>query len=201
MAIHLIRSATLLVLLTVAACSSDRDYSSPSASGTEAEQTEALSDAGEAESGSGFVSDITDEAALAPGFEVDNAESSASAYGDEYAYGADVSEHGRATALNSLPSSCYGTSALRICTDASGNTYTTQRIGDLSYTDGHNAQTGSSWNQSTQRIGDMSFTTGTDADGDSWNSTTQRIGDTTFQYGTNSEGESFSSSCNEHGCY
>lgn len=96
---------------------------------------------------------------------------------------------------------CYGTSSYRTCTDKSGNTYTTQRIGDSSFTDGSNPVTGSNWSQSTQHIGDSSFTTGYDADGNSWNSTTQTIGDTTFQNGTDSEGNSFSRTCTEYGCY
>ena len=116
-------------------------------------------------------------------------------------YGDSLAGDAAAAASEHLPSNCVGSSSLRTCTDASGNTYTTQRIGDFSYTDGSNAETGSSWSQSTQRIGDTSFTTGYDADGNSWNSTTQRIGDTTFQHGTNSDGESFSSTCNEYGCY
>jgi len=53
---------------------------------------------------------------------------------------------------------CYGSSTYRTCTDASGNSYTTQKIGNSIYTYGYNAQTGSSWSQSTQRIGNNSNT-------------------------------------------
>jgi len=119
---------------------------------------------------------------------------------------------------------CVGTSTYKTCTDSTGNTYTTQRIGNSSYTSGYNAQTGSSWNQSSQRIGNSSYTTGRDASGNSWNSTTQRIGNSTHQYGTDSNGNSFSGqsqkigtsthysgrdsqgnsyskTCNAYGCY
>ena len=52
---------------------------------------------------------------------------------------------------------CYGSSSYRTCTTSDGSTYTTQRIGNSSYTNGYNSQTGSSWNQSTQRIGNSSW--------------------------------------------
>jgi hypothetical protein len=117
------------------------------------------------------------------------------------AYGADSASQALEGNSGSDPVNCFGSSSLRTCTDAAGNTYITQRIGDSSFTNGSNAETGSFWSQSTQHIGDTSFTTGNDADGNAWNSTTQRIGDTTFQFGTDSEGESFSSTCNEFGCF
>lgn len=105
-----------------------------------------------------------------------------------------------AGSIGSETSSCFGSSSYQNCTDATGNTYSTLRIGNSSFTDGYNSQTGSTWNQSTQRIGDTSFTTGTDSEGNVWNSTSQTIGDTTFQSGTDSEGNSFSRVCNEYGC-
>jgi len=119
---------------------------------------------------------------------------------------------------------CYGSSSYRTCTTSDGSTYTTQRIGNSSYTNGYNSQTGLSWNQSTQRIGNSSYTTGTDANGNSWNSNSQRIGNTTYQSGydsngnsyngqvrkignstnysgTDSNGNYYNKTCNQYGCY
>ncbi|MGX5674000.1 hypothetical protein [Thermomonas fusca] len=94
---------------------------------------------------------------------------------------------------------CYGSSTYRTCTDAKGNTYSTQKIGNSTYTNGYNSQTGSSWNQSTQRIGNSSYTTGSDAQGNSWNANTQRIGNTTYQSGRDSNGNSFSGQVRKNG--
>ena len=102
-----------------------------------------------------------------------------------------------------MPPGCVGTSSFRTCSDASGNMYSTQRIGDMSMTNGHNARTGSTWNQTTQRIGDnMSITNGRDADGNSWNATTHKIGEDMYmQSGTDSDGNSFSRTCTSTGCF
>ena len=102
-----------------------------------------------------------------------------------------------------MPPGCFGSSSFRTCSDSSGNSYTTQRMGDMSITSGHNSRTGSTWDQTTHRIGDnMSITNGTDADGNSWNATTHKIGDDMYiQNGTDSDGNSFSSTCTSAGCY
>lgn len=89
-------------------------------------------------------------------------------------------------------SSCVGSGALRTCTDAaSGNVYTTSRIGSTSLTTGSNVNTGTTWSQNTQRVGDTSFTNGTNSRGDAWNSSTQRIGDTSITTGSDSRGRNF----------
>jgi hypothetical protein len=90
-----------------------------------------------------------------------------------------------------VAANCFGTATLKTCTDDSGNTYTVQRLGNTTFVDGYNAQTGSQWSQNTQRVGNISYTTGNDADGNSWSQTTQRLGNTTYQYGYDSDGNSF----------
>lgn len=93
--------------------------------------------------------------------------------------------------LIAMPASaqCLGSGAFTFCSDASGNSYTTTRVGNQSYTTGTNSRTGSSWNQSTSRVGDWSFTQGQDARGRSWNSTTNPLG---FTNGIDADGNSYS---------
>ncbi len=206
---RLIRSyLVVLAVLVSTGCSSERGYSSLTAIDGNSDSSDSAAAPDSAAAAAAEAAIAAAEAAAAAGdaavFAANAANDSAIAatgYGEDDVYSDDAYDHTNSMPSDSLSSNCVGSSSLRTCTDASGNSYTTQRIGDLSYTDGYNSRTGSSWSQSTQRIGDTSFTTGTDADGNTWNSTTQRIGDTTFQHGTNSEGESFSSTCNEYGCY
>lgn len=47
-----------------------------------------------------------------------------------------------------------------------GNTITTTKIGDSTYVNGHNLNTGSSWNSHTNSSGN---TSGIDSSGNSWN--------------------------------
>lgn len=94
---------------------------------------------------------------------------------------------------------CYGSANNRTCTASDGSSYTTQRIGSYSHTDGYNSKTGSSWSSSTQRVGNTSFTNGTDSHGNSWNETTQHVGNTTYQSGTDSRGNTFSSQTQSNG--
>lgn len=89
---------------------------------------------------------------------------------------------------------CYGAGSVRVCSDSSGNNYTSQRIGNSTYTTG-TSRSGSSWSQDSTTIGSTTFHNGRAADGGSWNGTTTRIGDSSFTSGTNANGEPFSSSC------
>ena len=102
--------------------------------------------------------------------------------------------------FSSAQAGCIGNSSFSTCSDASGNTYTNNRIGNTTYTSGYNSSIGSSWNQSTNRIGNTSYTNGTSADGGSWNKSSQQIGSYTYHNGSDSNGNSFNYSCNQYGC-
>ena len=87
---------------------------------------------------------------------------------------------------------CVGSDSYKSCYDSStGNSYTVHKIGDSTYVNGRNSQTGNSWSQSSQRIGDSTYTNGRDADGNSWNQNSQRIGNTTYTNGRDSDGNSY----------
>ncbi|HCW18799.1 MAG TPA: hypothetical protein DHL02_12785 [Achromobacter sp.] len=96
---------------------------------------------------------------------------------------------------------CMGTDALSTCFDDNGNSYLVQRMGNMTFVDGTNPQTGSAWSQTSQTLGNMTIHNGTAADGNTWNSTTQTFGDQTFTYGTDSRGNTFSNTCNQFGCF
>ena len=105
-------------------------------------------------------------------------------------------------AAASAHATCTGSSSIYSCTDSSGNTYNVNRIGQSTYVQGHNSQTGSSWSQQTQRIGNSSFTTGRDADGNSWSANTIRTpGGGSMTYGSDRNGRSFTRTCNQFGCF
>jgi len=96
--------------------------------------------------------------------------------------------------------SCSTIGSTTSCYDHnSGNSTTTQRIGGQSFTNGHNANTGASWNSNTQRIGSQSFTNGSSSNGSSWNSNTQRIGSQSFTNGSTSSGTTWNSNSNRTG--
>lgn len=82
---------------------------------------------------------------------------------------------------------CVGTDALRTCTDAYGNSYTTSRMGNYSVTNGYNARTGSTWNQNSYSVGNNTIINGQASNGQSWNATITPYG----MYGTDSRGNSF----------
>ena len=107
-------------------------------------------------------------------------------------------------ACGSVQAGCIGTSSFSTCSDANGNSYTNNRIGNTTYTSGYNSSTGSSWSQNTNRIGDTSYTNGTSADGGSWNKSSRKIGSYTYHNGSDSDsdsdGNSFNYSCNQFGC-
>ncbi len=95
---------------------------------------------------------------------------------------------------------CIGSDSFKTCNDNSGNSYTVKKFGNSTSVNGHNAKTGSSWNQNSQKVGNTTFTNGYDADGNSWNSTATKVGSSTFVSGTDSDGNSFSKICNQFGC-
>lgn len=74
---------------------------------------------------------------------------------------------------------CVGSDSYKSCYDSSsGNSYTVQKIGDSTYVNGWNSQTGNSWSQSSQRVGDS-----------------------TIYQGRDSNGNSYRKTCNSYGCY
>ncbi len=95
---------------------------------------------------------------------------------------------------------CVGSGSFQTCTDDSGNSYSVQRIGNTTYTNGHNASTGSNWSQNSTTIGNTTFHNGRSADGDTWNGTSTRIGGSTFNSGTDSDGNFYNSTCTQFGC-
>lgn len=49
------------------------------------------------------------------------------------------------TAAGAAHASCFGSGSIKTCSDSSGNSYTVQQIGNTTYTNGFNSNTGSSW--------------------------------------------------------
>jgi len=66
---------------------------------------------------------------------------------------------------------CIGSDTLQSCTDTSGNSYTINRMGNTTFMNGSNAETGSQWNQTSTTIGNSTFHNGMDKDGNSWSTT------------------------------
>ena len=95
---------------------------------------------------------------------------------------------------------CIGTGSLQSCYDDSGNSYTVQRMGNMTTVQGYNANTGNSWDQTSNTYGNMTQTYGTAADGNSWDSTTLNSPGMSQTFGTNSQGEPFSYTCTSLGC-
>lgn len=96
---------------------------------------------------------------------------------------------------------CIGSDSLAYCSDDSGNTYNVRRLGNTTYVDGNNAQTGSTWSQSSQTLGNTTYHQGTAANGNYWNGTTTNLGGTTYHQGTDSRGNYYSKTCNQFGCF
>lgn len=90
---------------------------------------------------------------------------------------------------------CYGSGSFSSCSDSSGNSYTINRMGNSTYMNGFNSNTGSTWSQNSRRMGNSTYTNGFDSQGRSWNSTTSQFG----TYGTDTRGKSFF--CGPLGCY
>jgi hypothetical protein len=104
-------------------------------------------------------------------------------------------------ALASAQSNCFGTGIYRTCSDASGNSYSTSRIGNSSFTNGYNSQNGTTWNQNSHRIGNTTMINGRASNGASWNQTIIDSGSTRTIMGTDSRGQSFSKTCTASGCF
>lgn len=96
--------------------------------------------------------------------------------------------------------SCVGTANFATCTDASGNSYTVNRMGNTTMMQGYNPNTGSSWNQNSTTMGNTTFHNGTAANGNSWSGTSQQLGNTTYHNGIDSRGNSYNKVCNQYGC-
>lgn len=95
---------------------------------------------------------------------------------------------------------CFGGPALQNCFDNSGNSYTVQRFGNTTITNGYNPNTGSSWSQTDQRMGNSVFTNGT-TNGRSWNMQRQYYGNGFSTYsGRDSRGNYFNGTCTRYGC-
>lgn len=103
--------------------------------------------------------------------------------------------------LASAQSNCIGTGALRSCTDLSGNSYSTTRIGNSSFTNGYNAQNGTSWQQNSQRMGNTTMINGTASNGAAWNQTIIDNGSSRTIMGTDSRGRAFTKTCTAAGCF
>lgn len=108
-----------------------------------------------------------------------------------------------ATALVSQAAfaTCVGTAALQTCNDENGNSYSVNRMGNMTIVNGYNAQTGSSWNQTSNTIGNTTYTNGNAANGANWNENITNMGNGNRMIsGTNSQGQSFSKYCTSYGC-
>lgn len=107
-----------------------------------------------------------------------------------------------ASAFSASPANaaCVGSNSFQTCLDDSGNSYTVQRFGNQTFTNGYNSETGSTWSQNSTTLGDMTFHNG-ESNGNSWDMTDQRLGGGMRSYsGTNSRGESFNVLCTPFGC-
>ena len=95
---------------------------------------------------------------------------------------------------------CYGTGALRTCTDDYGNSYNVQRYGNSTNMQGFNANTGSQWSQNSQTFGNTTLIQG-NTNGRNWNETIQTLPGMTTYSGTDSMGRSFTKICTTAGCF
>ncbi len=102
----------------------------------------------------------------------------------------------------SLPShaECYGSGSYKTCYDNSGNTYDVQKIGNSTYLNGRNSNTGSTWSQDSTTIGNTTYQNGRASNGNSWSGTSTTIGNTTYHNGTDSNGNYYNKTCNQYGC-
>lgn len=109
-----------------------------------------------------------------------------------------------ATLLVLVPSTafaaCFGGNTFKTCYDSNGNNYTVNRMGNSTYMQGYNAQTGSSWTQNSQTLGNTTYHNGT-TNGRSWNMQQQQFGNGQTFSGTNSYGQHFNKTCWNGNCY
>lgn len=103
----------------------------------------------------------------------------------------------------SVAAGCIGSGSLQTCYDNSGNSYTVQRLGNNTYVQGYNSQTGSTWNQQSTTMGNTTFHSGEASNGQNWDMTQQQMGGGYQSFsGTNSKGGSFDYICDAYGnCY
>lgn len=87
---------------------------------------------------------------------------------------------------------CYGDENFKSCHDyETGNSYTIQRLGNITTMHGHNAQTGSHWDQTSQKIGDTTHHYGRAADGAYWSGTSSSKNGCVRHQGTDSKGRTY----------
>lgn len=99
-------------------------------------------------------------------------------------------------------SQCIGTKEMSTCFDNNGNTYQVNRMGNSTYVQGHNSQTGTSWSQQTQTFGNQTTTTGRAANGQTWTQNRTDFGGGNYSVsGRNSQGQNYQQTCNQFGCY
>lgn len=102
----------------------------------------------------------------------------------------------------SANANCYGTSTMYRCYDAnSGNSYNVLKSGNMTYVNGYNSNTGSTWSSNSHTIGNMTIQNGYDKDGNSWNQTINRMGSYTSYSGTDSDGNYYHTTCGTYGCF
>ena len=95
---------------------------------------------------------------------------------------------------------CIGTNALSTCYDNNGNTYTVNRMGNMTTVNGSSSN-GSSWSQTSNTVGNTTYSNGTASNGQSWNETQTNLGNgNRMVSGTNSQGQYYSQNCNQYGC-
>ena len=101
--------------------------------------------------------------------------------------------------ISNVSAACYGGGTFRTCYDQHGNSYTVQKFGNMTITNGHNARTGSTWGQTNQHVGNSTFTNG-HTNGRSWNMQRNYFGNGMNTYsGTDSRGRSFNGVCTKYG--
>jgi hypothetical protein len=94
---------------------------------------------------------------------------------------------------------CIGSGAMKSCSDAYGNNYTVNKIGNTTFVNGSNAN--GNWSSTSIKMGNTVMQSGTDIDGNSWNQTIYSQPGGMSVFGTDSDGDSFGTVCDEFGCY
>jgi hypothetical protein len=90
---------------------------------------------------------------------------------------------------------CTGSETISTCTDSSGNDYTINRLGNMTYMNGYNAQTGSRWNETVNHFGSTTTYEGM-TNGQSWHMNQFDYGNGFRSYNaTNAAGRPFSYTC------
>jgi hypothetical protein len=94
---------------------------------------------------------------------------------------------------------CFGSGSFQTCTDASGNSYTVNRMGNTTMVNGSGPN--GTWNQTSQTIGNTTFHNGQAVNGNNWHGSTQSIGNMQIHQGVDSRGSSYQKTCTPYGCY